>query len=255
MKKIFKKLILPLILFTMFVTKVSAAGQVSASLTGSQTVTKGSTLSVNVYVGQVTNTTGDGSVYAFQAKVNYDTEYLEYQSIDVPDDWAPRFSKTSHIMILSNEELNAGVKNAVIGTIKFKTLKSGTTSVSLTNVEAADKAGDLDVSMGGSRQITINDPTPVVPKSNNSKLSNLVVEGFTLSPNFDSAVTSYTVEVPDDTTSVNVVATKDDTKASVSGDGNVTLSSGKLTTNTSRSFDFKISSPRRVAFFPAESPS
>lgn len=233
MKNLFKKFILPLILFTMFVTKVSAAGTVSASLTGSQTVTKGSVINVNVYVGTVTNTTGDGAVYAFSATVNFDSEYFEYQSLTVPDDWAPRFNKNNHKMILSNEGLDAGVKNGTIATIKLKAIKSGTSSVSLSGVEAADTAGDLDVTMGGAREITINEPAVVTPKSNNSKLSNLVVNGFTISPAFDSGVTSYTVEVPEDTTKVNIVATKDDTKATVTGDGETTLStSGKLTTIT-----------------------
>ena len=232
MKKIFKRLILPLLLLSVFVTKVSAAGTVSASLTGSQTVTKGSSISVNVYVGTVSGTSGDGKVYAFQGTINYDPTYLEYQSISGASNWTPTYNATSKKFILGNYGLDSGIKNGTVGTIKFKAIKSGTTSVSVTGAAASDTAGDLTVSMGGAREITINDPTPVTPKSNNSRLSALAVEGQTLTPTFSADVTSYTVTVPEETEAVNITATVEDTgKATLTGTGSKTLS-GKLTTAT-----------------------
>ena len=71
--------------------------------------------------------------------------------------------------------------------------------------------------MGGS--------TVIATKSNNNNLSNLTITDCTLSPKFDSAITEYTCEVKNSTSSVKVTATKSDTKANVTGDGEVKLTS------------------------------
>ncbi len=61
----------------------------------------------------------------------------------------------------------------------------------------------------------------------NNLLSNLVVEGYSLSPSFNPSVTSgYTVEVPNSVTSVNVLTYAASAKASISGYGIKSLSVG-----------------------------
>ncbi|MGN0715558.1 MAG: cadherin-like beta sandwich domain-containing protein, partial [Anaerovoracaceae bacterium] len=65
--------------------------------------------------------------------------------------------------------------------------------------------------------------------NNNNYLSSLTVSGCTLSPAFSSQQTSYTVQVPVGVTAVTISANTSDSAASVSGTGNVTLSSGSQT--------------------------
>jgi len=60
-----------------------------------------------------------------------------------------------------------------------------------------------------------------------SYLSNLVVSKGTLTPSFDKEVTYYEVEVPYEVTSINVLATPEDSTAFVTGNGEYKLSVGK----------------------------
>jgi uncharacterized repeat protein (TIGR02543 family) len=61
----------------------------------------------------------------------------------------------------------------------------------------------------------------------NNLLSNLVVDGYSLSPSFNPSVTSgYTVEVPNNVTSVNVLTYAASVKASISGYGVKALAVG-----------------------------
>ena len=65
--------------------------------------------------------------------------------------------------------------------------------------------------------------TVIPTKSNNANLKSLGYSTGVLYPAFDSAITSYTLEVPSNTSKVTLTATKDHDKASVSGAGEVTL--------------------------------
>ena len=65
--------------------------------------------------------------------------------------------------------------------------------------------------------------TVIPTKSNNANLKSLTSSTGTLYPVFDSSITTYTLEVPSNTEKVNLVAVKDHDKATVSNDGEVTL--------------------------------
>ena len=229
MKRLTKYLILPLLLIIAFTTKVSAAGTVPASFTGSASVEQGKTISINVYVGTVTGG-ADGKVYMYGGFVTYDPEYLQYQSITGANGWSAQLNSANNKIAIADYSLANGVKNGTIGTIKFKALKTGTTTVSMTSPSASDTGGNITVNFTG-KSLTIVEPTPVTPKSNNSKLSSLAVEGKEISPAFDSGVTSYTLTVPYDTESVNITAAAEDSKATVTGTGTKELS-GKITVAT-----------------------
>ena len=60
-------------------------------------------------------------------------------------------------------------------------------------------------------------------------LSNLAVSAGVLSPVFSSNVLNYTVNVPNNTSSVTITATANDEKATVTGDGIKTLAAGENT--------------------------
>ena len=69
--------------------------------------------------------------------------------------------------------------------------------------------------MGGS--------TYIATKSNNNNLKSLTFDTGTIYPAFDSAITNYTLEVGSYVTSVNLKAETSDSKASVSGTGNINV--------------------------------
>ena len=64
---------------------------------------------------------------------------------------------------------------------------------------------------------------PSAPLSTNNYLATLSVTPGAISPAFDKDTTVYTVDLPETTTSINVSATPEDTKASVAGVGSTAL--------------------------------
>lgn len=69
-------------------------------------------------------------------------------------------------------------------------------------------------------------PRPVVDGSPNNKLSNLSVSGFVTTPTFSKDVTEYNLIVDPSVSSIAVNASAIDSKAVVSGAGNIQLQSG-----------------------------
>ena len=63
MKKLFKSLILTFILSFAFLTKVNAAGTITATFTGSNSATINSTVTLNVSISNVTGSS-DGKMYS-----------------------------------------------------------------------------------------------------------------------------------------------------------------------------------------------
>ena len=63
-------------------------------------------------------------------------------------------------------------------------------------------------------------------KSTNANLSNLEVQGYTISPTFDEDTLSYTVTVPSDVDSAKIIATLADDRATKTGDGTKDLTYG-----------------------------
>ena len=69
-------------------------------------------------------------------------------------------------------------------------------------------------------------PTYYYTKSANNNLSSIGVEGATISPEFDPGTTEYEVLMPAGTTEINILATKEDDRSSISGDGKREVSDG-----------------------------
>ncbi len=66
-------------------------------------------------------------------------------------------------------------------------------------------------------------PIPTIDGSPNNKLSNLSVDGFTLTPTFSRDTEYYTLVVDTSVNSINISATAISSSASVSGTGNISL--------------------------------
>lgn len=75
-------------------------------------------------------------------------------------------------------------------------------------------------------QYVYTPPTYYYTKSANNNLSSIGVEGATISPEFDSGTTEYEVLMPAGTTEINVLATKEDDRSTIAGDGKREVSDG-----------------------------
>ena len=122
----------------------------------------------------------------------------------------------------STERLKVSVVPADKATVKVNSPKltpGGTTKVTIT-VTAED---------GQSKVYTIKtyrEQDPNYVESSNNNLSAINVQGFTLSPVFDAAVTEYVIWLPYETDSVSVSATTADKKADVRIEGGKNLVAG-----------------------------
>lgn len=68
---------------------------------------------------------------------------------------------------------------------------------------------------------------PTSNGNNNNYLDSLSVDGQKISPTFDRYKTSYTLTVGEDVTTINIKATANNSKATVSGTGKITLKDGE----------------------------
>lgn len=147
---------------------------------------------------------------------------------------------------LDNITLSTGTLDEVFNSstvIYNATLPVGTTTVIpnvFVSVEGQSVSGidSVDVSSGSGTCIfkvtsingkvtatyTIN--YTVLTLSNDATLSELTTSAGTLDPTYNAAVYTYTVLVPIGTTTVKPTATKNDAKATVTGDNEVTLVNG-----------------------------
>lgn len=112
-------------------------------------------------------------------------------------------------------------------TFKLKAIKSGTSTISLRDAVMYDKMGNAISSSKGSVSITTKTRAEIEASySDNANLKSLGVEGFEITPGFDKDTLEYSLEVENNITSVNIVASKAESNASVDGTGAVELSEG-----------------------------
>lgn len=78
-------------------------------------------------------------------------------------------------------------------------------------------------SLSGTKTVKVTKP---VPASTVNDLKNLTVEGYELLPEFDEDTLEYTVSVPPTTTTVNIDATKKDSKSKIEGTGEFPVEEG-----------------------------
>ena len=104
------------------------------------------------------------------------------------------------------------------------TCKASSTGVISFRLEGniTDEAGNT-VNLGGTKTVTVKEKAP---DSKINTLSSLKVDGFSLSPQFDSDVLEYSVVVPPNTTKINISATKKDATSTVSGTGEFEVTEG-----------------------------
>ena len=183
------------------------AASVNISVSGSSTAMVGSTVTVNV---NLSSSTPMGS---WQFLVNYDSSMLQLSS--------------GNVRVADYTSVSGGEKSKSY-TLKFKTLKSGTTKVSVGSyvVYAYDES-EMSVT-GGSKSIKIMSQAELeATYSKNNNLSSIKVDDYELTPAFDKNTTDYKVTVPSNVEKVNVSATAEDRKSKISGTGEIEVAEGE----------------------------
>lgn len=207
MKKIFKTLFcLTFGFIFMFsnILNVNAATATIKVTSGTSKVVIGNTFSVTVTVGP------SSTVGGWDYKISYDTKKLKLVSGD------------THVV---------GVKgnNSLSVTYKFKAIGTGTSKISVSAPLVYDYKNEAKMSVSTtSKTVTVITQAQLEASySKDNYLKSLSVDGFKLSPTFNKDVTEYRIEAGANTTSVKINASKNDSRASVSGTGVHEVSEGE----------------------------
>ena len=179
MKNLLKKVVLFVSVF-LFIQNVDAA---SLNVTGSSSVTIGSSIVVKVTASEL----------------------------------AGRFSITSsNGNVLSGGTASTWIENST-QTFTFRANGVGTATITVVPVDVADYSGKV---YSASKSITVTvKPKPVIVLSGDNGLASLGVDGKELSPAFNRDTLEYSVELEPDTTSINISASPSHGGASISGAG------------------------------------
>jgi len=207
MKKI--KLVLTVFITLLILPIMVSAASGTIKVTGTSTVVEGNKVTLTVTLSSSTN------IGSWQMQLNYDKNYLQLTST----------TAESNGISMSNS--SSGTKSQKY-TYTFKTKKTGSTTVSVGSylVYAYDDMSEMSISSTGKTIKIITQEELEASYSKDNNLGNLSVEGFEITPAFSKDTLDYSVTVPEGTTSVNVIATPNDRKASVTGSGTVEVTEG-----------------------------
>lgn len=209
MKRI-KKFFMAMLIGLLFPCIVNAASG-SINIASSSTVVVGNKVTVTVTISSGTK------MGSWQMSLNYDKSYLQLTNSTARDGGT--------FMIDYAED--PGVLKKTY-TFTFKTLKSGTTKLSVDGYRAyvSSDLSALSLSANTKQIRIITQAELEASYSKNNNLSALEVEGFTLTPEFKTDILEYSVVVPENTKEVNIKANVQDKRASVNGIGTQAVNSG-----------------------------
>lgn len=186
------------------------ASSATISVSSSNTVVLGNSVSVTVTLSS------SSKIGSWQVNLSYDKSYLQLTKSPLEDNgtYMVDVSKT-------------GTKSQKY-TFTFKTLKKGSTKVSVDSYQLYDydtlKAMDTTSS---SKTINIKTQEEIEASySANAYLKSLKVGDYNLSPEFKKDVYEYTVDVENEIENITISATKEDGNATVSGTGEKALAEG-----------------------------
>lgn len=179
------------------------------------TVTVGDQVSVTMKIAS-----SDGTALgASDVRLQYDSSALEFVSGTNANGGA------GSIRVLGAMEAQG--QTTFSFTLKFKTLKAGTTSIKVTSQEVYDTDSQVvSISHVGSSAVKVNAPATY---SKEASLASLTISPGELTPEFSPDVTEYTATVSGDVEKITVSAPAKDSKASVSVSGSEGLQIGENT--------------------------
>ncbi len=212
--KIFSLVILSLVMGFMFSKKTYAASGSITVKTNKSTVAVGGTFTATV---TVYSSSGIG---AWEYNINYDSSKLTLLSN----------SSASHIA----DYASGSGKTSATYTYTFKANSTGSASISVSSYSAFDwNENQISLSVGKSSVKILTQAEIEASYSSNNYLKSLSVDGAELSPAFNKDTLEYSVELPAETTSIKVNATKEDSTATINGIGDIEVSDGDNKINIS----------------------
>ncbi len=198
--KIIKNLLYTLVIALVMAIPLKVyAASCNIKVSSGSTAVVGSTITVKVTLSS------SSAMGSWEYLLNYNSSYLKLVS--------------GNTSVADYTTSANGTKNKTY-TLKFQALKSGATSINIGSylVYAFDES-QMNVSVSNQTIKIITQEELEASYSKDNNLKNLEVEGYTLTPEFNKDTTEYKLTVPSDVTNINIIATKNDAEATVSGDG------------------------------------
>lgn len=207
MKKIYKYLCLVVISFTLLMPKIMAAGY-SVSVT-STSVTIGNSVTLTIkgsdIAGKFTITSSNNSVVSL--------------------------SSSSAWIDNNSQSITLTTKNT--GSATITVIPTDVTSYSGSTI-----TGNKTITITVNKKVTSSNnsgststPKPAAPKSTNSYLSSITIDGYELDSEFDKETLEYSATVKEGTEKIKINAQLADSSAKVTGTGEVAVSEGLNTFN------------------------
>lgn len=234
MKKRIIRIILTLLLFIVFRMDVYAAtASASISVSTSKTVVGNSgtatlTISSNEVIGQIYGTFTCGGLGDKDLVYSIGPSDTPSKTRTYTINWNAKTAGTytcevRNLEIGTLETQDWPTASAVKKTIEVVNATSGSTSGNSGSGSSGGSSGNKKPSGGGSTTSNKKE------YSTNNNLKNLAVEGYTIEPGFNKDVVEYKLTVDQKVEKINVIAEKEDSKASVTGAGEINLSLGENT--------------------------
>lgn len=201
------KLLFSFIAFIMLTLNVNAASATVGVSTSASQVVVGNTVKVTVTISSAS------ALGSWEYSLYYDTSLFSLSSSTVDLHYAGYAS-------------NASTKS-VSYSYTFKAKKSGTGKFYVNQTDVVGWDENRMTVTNGSRSVkVITQQQLQASYSKNNYLKNLEIEGFELNPAFDKNTLEYSVTLPPETEKIKINATKEDSKASISGAGEKEVSLG-----------------------------
>ena len=203
MKKFFLIVIFSIMFFPLSI--FAESGSISITSSSSSAVV-GSNIKVNVAISS--------NAEAWDFTIGYDKAKLRLVNSTMESEGV-----TSVGTSLTNSSRNY--------TLTFKAIDSGGASIYVSDgVLYSENESVLSLSKGSKTINVITEEELKQSFSSNNNLSSLYVVGYDLNPSFDKKTLKYTVELEAETTDITVNAAVEDSKATVTGTGNIAVSDG-----------------------------
>ena len=213
--KIIKRFIFTIIaLFFLFPCLTKAATELSAA-------TQNPVVGSYVYVQLEANYGDTLKIKDFHVYIDYDPTYFSLEDVIWIRFGADKGTEKIEQGRVYIDKTSGNWASGPIVQLKLKVLKAGFTEIDVDrNGESYYTNGDVMAqTMAG---IFINAQEP----SSDTLIGTLYVEGYTIQPTFSKKVYNYNLTVPANVTSVNIGATKGNSKQTITGIGKKTLEYG-----------------------------
>ncbi len=213
MKKLVSLITALVLLASLCVFSASAATAKAAVSASSSTVKPNDQFTVTL---RVSADTGMGSV---QGQLSYNASLVEFVS-------GESVNGAGGLLTLSKWDSTGNGASEFKFVITFKAKAEGSNTFTFTSTEISDVNYNYLSNVSASSSVSIQAEKPL---SSNNYLKSLTLSSGTLSPAFSKSVLNYTVNVPNETTTMYLTPTVEDSTATTSVSGSATLKVGSNT--------------------------